>query len=820
MKKITLVFIILINLFAYAQTNPTYTLTPVYGGDGSFELSEIISFELTFDAGDDGAGTDYTITSAKAVLATRNIGGGSFANFNSVNLTSTNLIGMHSGTSIALSRGERGDSFENSAELAALDPAREHVIYIEYKTSKDGSTIYGSSVPLNLVDSTVINDSWSWNFTQNTIPQNGIIEIPVTYTSSDPIAVGGIKFDFNCTTGSPYSNTFIGTFSNTEELVAGTNVSTTIKINSFPDSFSNENGHLMSNAELLSSNPNGVTLASGTIYYYFINSINGDDANFTPSISATGDRFENFTENTSVNATIASGSWSSASNWSAGSIPSSTDNVVIRDGQTISLDSNVAINDLNIVGTGVLSVDSGTSLTINGDLIQKGNLNVNSSASNASSLILNGDSYGTITYNRYVTQNNTSGFDGWHLVAAPFVGQSYGGTWMTDNNIASGTGNNKGIATYVSATDSWSYVQAMAVANFQSGTGYSVKKGTAAGVLSFTGTANTNNDGVDVLVNTNGNGYNLIGNPYPSYINSGTFLANNSNLEQTIWVFDSSTKNYIAKIAGDAFKVAPGQGFFVKVLSGTEVNFAENLQSHESVNTFLKASNQEIKLNITDGEIERFSKLYYLENATKGFDNGFEGEVFTGIEGDLDIYTQLLTSNLGKNYQIQSLPNTNLETMIVPIGVNALAGKEIKISIETSNLPEGLKVFIEDKLTNTFTRLDVSESSYKTVLNESLKGTGRFYLHTAQKSLSVEKDLDLEHINVFSTKNRTLKVVGLNQSEKAGVKLFNLLGKEVLAINKVSKSNSDILLPNLSKGIYIVQLSTKEGKLNKKIILE
>jgi len=47
-----------------------------------------------------------------------------------------------------------------------------------------------------------------------------------------------------------------------------------------------------------------------------------------------------------------------------------------------------------------------------------------------------------------------------------------------------------------------------------------------------------------------------------------------------------------------------------------------------------------------------------------------------------------------------------------------------------------------------------------------------------------------------------------------------MLGKEVLQQNFSSNGVSDIAIPKLARGIYIVQLNTEKGKLNKKIIID
>ena len=328
--------------------------------------------------------------------------------------------------------------------------------------------------------------------------------------------------------------------------------------------------------------------------------------------------------------------------------------------------------------------------------------------------------------------------------------------------------------------------------------------------------------GVDISISTVNGGFNLLGNPYTSFINSKTLLedgVNATNLTQQIWVWDQDDAggNFSVKAAGEEFMVAPGQGFFVKATSGTNVNFAESNQ-HTNTDTFLKSSRTELKILLSDDSKTRYAKLYFFENATKGFDNGWEGEVFGGIANSTDIYTHLVNNSIGKKYQLQSLPRNDIENTIVPIGVKANVGKELTFRVESSNLPLGVKVFLEDRLNNTFNELSNTET-YKIVLSETLNGIGRFYLHTSSSALSTEDVINnSKDYSIYTTKENNLRIVGVNGN--ATIKLFNLLGKSLLSKKFSSNGVSVITLPSVAKGVYLVQLNTAFGYVNKKIILK
>jgi hypothetical protein len=493
--------------------------------------------------------------------------------------------------------------------------------------------------------------------------------------------------------------------------------------------------------------------------------------------------------------------------WDSGSPIGTTDtskDVIITSGN-VAFSGTSSFKSLTINAGASATLPTGNSITtVDGTELNAG-----------ASLIAEGTSTvtGNVTYNRNLATTN------WYLMSSPVVGETYDDTYVTANSIASGTVDNRGIALYTSSNDSWDYMQSGETATFTSGNGYSVKR-SATGDISFTGTLNVAD--VGVTLSNDGNRFNLLGNPYTSYINSGTFLANAALSEtQTIWVYDqtlSTNGSYVVKTLAENFILAPGQGFFVKAnAAGGSVNFAETNQSHTS-DTFQKTSKTEVTIQLSVNGAMQYAKLYYLNTATTGFDVGYEGEVFGGNTDEFSIYTQLLTDNVGKKYQVQSLPNSEYESMVIPVGVKAAANKEIIISAEALNLPEDVNVFLEDKQTNTFTRLDEANSNYKITLTEDLDGIGRFYLHTTSSVLNTDKVAINNNISIY-TSSKDLHIIGV-QDGITKVSLYNILGKQILHTSFKGNGVNTIPLPNFNSGVYIVQLETETRIVNKKIILE
>ena len=209
--------------------------------------------------------------------------------------------------------------------------------------------------------------------------------------------------------------------------------------------------------------------------------------------------------------------------------------------------------------------------------------------------------------------------------------------------------------------------------------------------------------------------------------------------------------------------------------------------------------------------------IFYINGTTTGFDNGYDSSIFGGVSNSFAIYTHSVANGNGRNLGIQSLPDNNYESMVIPVGINASSGSTITISGNTVNLPTGIKVFIEDKNDNSFTLLD-SSSDFTTTLTSDLNGIGRFYLHTSSQALSVD-EVNVDNISIYSTNTDYLRVVGL-QSGTAKLKLYNILGSQILSTSFTGNGLNEIPVHNIKSGIYIVQLETENGKLNKKVIIE
>lgn len=245
------------------------------------------------------------------------------------------------------------------------------------------------------------------------------------------------------------------------------------------------------------------------------------------------------------------------------------------------------------------------------------------------------------------------------------------------------------------------------------------------------------------------------------------------------------------------------------------------MQSHQSTEVFNKSvtTRQDIKLFLSDGTKNKYTEIYYIDGTTTGFDNGYDSSIFGGVTQEFAVYTEAVANGTGKKLGIQSLPNSNFENMVIPIGINADSGLNIKFTAEFLNLPNGINVYLEDRLKDTYARLNETNSNYSITLTENLSGFGRFYLHTKSSSTLNADDIALEGTSVYQLDKNSLRITGIN-SDNARIKIYSILGKQVLDYSFISKGVTDVTLPNLNIGVYIIELVTEKGKTNKKIVLE
>ncbi len=523
--------------------------------------------------------------------------------------------------------------------------------------------------------------------------------------------------------------------------------------------------------------------------------------------------------------------WNTASNWSSNTVPGSTDDFLIMNVLNRPVfDGNLTVNNMSIA--------SGAGVTIKSDLIINGTLTINSDVQSSASLIVQGNTTGNIIYDRYVTYN-ASGSSGWHLIGAPIVGETIEDI-ISNGSLADGSsGNRKGMAIYnnnVNHEDfgNWEYYTSSTTGTIPSAKGYAVKRN-VAGRIPCEGSLLTDNLSYSIAQGTE-TIWSLIANPYPSFLkingDDDSFLEINQNVFDpstlALYYWDSKSNNgngeyVIVNLASSDSYIAPGQAFFVASnTTGGMIRFNENMQVHEpSTNVFARNTIQkpQITVKLTHGENTKSTNIIYLDspNATIGLDKGYDARLFDETSDEYTIFSQLVSENEGVNLMLQALPVDFSEGMSIPLGIRTTSEIKATFSLSTQNISEDSSIFLEDRKLHTFTKLNVDDADYSTILHPEYNGIGRFYLHVDHQSGSDSDFFDGEGITIYKTSNSSLRVSGL-QRGPAQLTLFNMLGVQVLQTDFIANGIDNVhLSTTLEAGVYIVNIKTNQIKLNKKI---
>lgn len=535
-----------------------------------------------------------------------------------------------------------------------------------------------------------------------------------------------------------------------------------------------------------------------------------------------------------LTSTVNNGAWNDPATWDGVNTPTSGYNVILA--------NSVVINDGTSAACNNLEVNPGKLFTISdtGSLDVGGTLTIKSTSTSYGGFLLKGTVTGNtnLVYERNVNMaasgTPTGGND---LITAPVSGQAFN-NFVTDNpNLKTDPGSTATLfGTYDNTTSTYATWDEAAATALVSGTGY--RSGTTdGGTLSFTGT--TGNIDVDVPVSNAGDAWNLIGNPFPCYINTKNFIENANNINVIdsnnfgIYGYDGDVSDGWLVINNANVNVStynrmtPGQGFFVKksataaptdvVKFLTGMRLWGNADDYIDTNRSVNAENTNLKLQISTASKSYRTEFYFDDNASLGFDVGYDSGLFEDVAPEFSLYSHIVQNNAGINLAIQSLNSSNVNNVTIPLGVHANSGEELTISIASSTIAEGTFVYLEDSLTNTWTELNSSD--YTITPLSDLSGTGRFFVHFSSTTLSLEDNL-LNGLNIYTDQSsKTVVVKGQLTNDTMAI-IYDMQGRLVLQQElESSNATNSINVNALNTGIYIVQLQNQSQSKTQKVII-
>jgi len=328
---------------------------------------------------------------------------------------------------------------------------------------------------------------------------------------------------------------------------------------------------------------------------------------------------------------------------------------------------------------------------------------------------------------------------------------------------------------------------------------------------------------------TNGEGWNLLGNPFPSNINWDASGWTKTNIDNTVYQYIPGTNSYTswngaAGTGGVTDGIIPSGGaFFVKANAASpafSVTQADKTQVNPGAGLFksLKLSaGIRLKLQNQTGLSDE-SVITLQNNYTDSYNgNAFDAEKLLNPNG-FNIYS-ILRNGSGKQLVFNGLAPVDVNTgKIIPIGITTPAIGSYQLKINLSEMPYHHEIYLIDSFLSTTTLL-TENNSYPFTVTASAQSTGnnRFSIAVQNKlpiSTGVNGSaLNKTRIQVFPNPANNWLTIGVNNTvkEETTVNVTDMFGKQIMQLTFIGQ-NHTIDISALAAGAYFVEVQNGNTK--------
>ena len=521
---------------------------------------------------------------------------------------------------------------------------------------------------------------------------------------------------------------------------------------------------------------------------------------------------------------------------------------VLQVDASLTLDSTTGVTagDVLVTAGNTLTIDETSSLTVSGDFTNTGTVSLNSTADDYSSLIVTGTATGDITYNRFVNSYNDGLGGGWDLVGSPTV------MTIKDFITANGAnievlGSDYAFSQYDNAIGDWiRYETGSQTGSFTTGQGYSMATvevsppppGAAGATVAFTGAMQTTSQSINVINNNGLNGvgrrWNLVSNPFPSYINGNTAAGATNFIDTNLAVIDGNygavygwngSSYTIYNLLDGAFSIAPGQGFWIAAASESEValNFTAAMRTTTGSGDFVTGPQPltyYVGLKLYNGETEKATTDFYFRGGLSlGLDSGYDAGAFNQ---STKLSTRLPQGSNQTAFARNAMGMDAMQNTRVPLEIRQNAGQAFTISIEDMELPEDIYVYLEDTANGTLTSL--KDADFELTAQSDLSGVDRFFIVFKSNSVLSNGDaFGIDALNVYKANTDSfVTIAGITPDlGHLDVRLYSMLGVAVKQAQlNTTTATQTISTDGLASGLYMVQIKSGNQTIVKKIIVK
>lgn len=359
--------------------------------------------------------------------------------------------------------------------------------------------------------------------------------------------------------------------------------------------------------------------------------------------------------------------------------------------------------------------------------------------------------------------------------------------------------------------------------NLEVGRGYSTAR---PGTMVWRGQVNNGSYTYPITSTPSGNpsadGWNMIGNPYPSGISTLAFHAANAGkfVGNTLYVWNANVANYapIDNVADGTINSC--QGFFVQAASTTTVNFT-NAMRNTTNGALLRSAPSYPFVSVGLKGNKTFAdkvKVVFRADATEGHDTHADAYKLWSA-GPVELATRSAQQSA---YTIQSIPMIAAHRSIALTARVNEAGK-YSFTLDAIHGLDDVDVVLEDTQNKTFHTL-TADQGYDFTVTEATRTDSRFRLHFMNRQPSAPVDATvLSKPFAYQGYGRTIVVDFGHEPETAcTLSLITMTGQKQLTTTVEKGTRLHTLdVSNYPSGTYLIQLQEPKGHTNNlKIILD
>ena len=476
------------------------------------------------------------------------------------------------------------------------------------------------------------------------------------------------------------------------------------------------------------------------------------------------------------------------------------DVTVTNMGSVTTLASNMQVDgDFIVDYPSCFTISSGCTLTIDGDFTMK------------SELILGTDFYSSLLEEGQLNVTGTTKVqwaiegDKWHFIASPvanetanifsgmymmgFTESSNGWYWIT--SLSQALTPMEGYALFLDASW-WQYVY-------------------------FTGAINNGNYGSSNNLSMQSQGWNMVGNPYPSAIDwDATTGWTKTNVNNAIYTeYNGNWASYVNGVGtnGGSRYIPPCHGFFVQANANPATLMMSNDVRQHKKPIYMKTNPANV-IRLQASAVDTAITLKTDEAIIR-----FDSNAGTGFDGDFDAHKLFASDNLIPQIYTSSY-ELSINTLPVPATVlvkfqAGISGNYRLSATETGNFNY---ITLKDLFTGAETDLVASDYSFAYNPGDS---TDRFVLLLEPTSETDFQPSSEEKISVYGYNKQVIidipELVILQNENPPVATLINQTGQVIR--KKFLYHSGRNILPVSEGGIYLVKVDTGSKSLVQKIFI-